>query len=88
MPLNVTGALSDPQLQLYSGSTVIYSNAGWGGNPAVTAAANKVGAFTWSNPSSNDSAILATLSPGAYTAIVSGASGDTGVVLAEVYDVP
>jgi hypothetical protein len=28
-----------------------------------------------------------TLVPGAYTAIVSGASGDTGVSLLEVYDV-
>jgi len=47
-----------------------------------------VGAFTWSNPSSNDSAILVTLPPGAYTAIVSGADGDVGVALVEVYDVP
>ena len=87
-PLGVTGVLPDPQLQLYSGSTVINSNAGWGGNAAVAAAASNVGAFTWSNPSSNDSAILVTLSPGAYTAIVSGVSGDTGVSLVEVYDVP
>jgi len=87
-PLGVTGVLPDPQLQLYSDSTVIYSNAGWGGNAAVAAAASNVGAFTWSNPSSNDSAILVTLSPGAYTAIVSGVSGDTGVSLVEVYDVP
>jgi hypothetical protein len=86
--LGVTGALPDPQLQLYSGGAVIYSNAGWGGNAAVAAAARNVGAFTWSNPSSNDSAILVTLPPGAYTAIVSGVSGDTGVALAEVYDAP
>jgi len=87
-PLGVTGVLPDPQLQLYSASTVIASNAGWGGNPAVAAAAGNVGAFTWSNLSSNDSAILVTLPPGAYTAKVSGVSGDTGVSLAEVYDVP
>jgi len=86
--LGVTGALPDPQLQLYNGGAVINSNAGWGGNAAVAAAARNVGAFTWSKPSSNDSAILVTLPPGAYTAIVSGVSGDTGVALAEVYDVP
>jgi hypothetical protein len=86
--LGVTGALPDPQLQLYSGGAVIYSNVGWGGNAAVAAAARNVGAFTWSNPSSNDSAILVTLPPGAYTAIVSGADGDVGVALVEVYDVP
>ncbi|MEO8043500.1 MAG: hypothetical protein ABI674_01225, partial [Spartobacteria bacterium] len=33
-----------------------------------------------------ESAILATLDPGAYTAIVSGKSGGTGVGLVEVYD--
>jgi hypothetical protein len=41
-----------------------------------------------SDPSSNDSAILATLSPGAYTALVSGASNDSGVALVEIYEVP
>jgi YVTN family beta-propeller protein len=87
-PLGVTGVLPDPQLQLYSGNTVIYSNAGWGGNAAIAAAASSLGAFAWTNPSSNDSAILVTLSPGAYTAIISGVSGDTGVALAEIYDVP
>jgi hypothetical protein len=86
--LGVTGVLPDPQLQLNSGSTVIASNAGWGGNAAIAAAAGNVGAFPWTNPASNDSAILVTLPPGSYTAIVSGVSGDTGVALAEVYDVP
>ena len=38
-------------------------------------------------PSSSDSAILVTLPPGAYTAQVLGASGDTGVALVEVYEV-
>ena len=32
-----------------------------------------------------ESAIVATLPPGAYTAIVSGNNGGTGVALAEVY---
>jgi len=44
-----------------------------------------VGAFAWTSGSA-DSAILVNLSPGAYTAQVSGASGDTGVALVEVYD--
>ncbi len=34
-----------------------------------------------------ESAILATLSPGAYTAVVSGKNGATGVGLVEIYDV-
>jgi arabinogalactan endo-1,4-beta-galactosidase len=84
---SVTGVLPDPKLQLFSGSTVIASNEGWGGNPQVAATASSVGAFEWASPTSNDSAILVTLPPGAYTAQVSGASGDTGVALVEVYEV-
>jgi hypothetical protein len=37
-------------------------------------------------PSSLESAILATLSPGNYTAIVRGARNTTGIGLVEVYD--
>jgi len=35
-----------------------------------------------------ESAILVTLAPGSYTAIVRGAHGTTGVALAEVYMLP
>jgi hypothetical protein len=35
-----------------------------------------------------DSAIIATLSPGAYTAIVSGVNGATGIGILEVFDLP
>jgi hypothetical protein len=83
---SVPGVLPDPKLQIYSGSDVVASNSGWGGNTQIAATAASVGAFQWS-PTGNDSAILITLPPGAYTAQVSGASGDTGVALVEVYDV-
>jgi hypothetical protein len=86
--LSVPGVLPDPQLQLFSGNTVIASNSGWEGDPALTAAANDVGAFRWEDSTSADSAILLTLAPGLYTAQVAGASGDTGVALIEVYEVP
>ncbi|MGA7724332.1 MAG: immunoglobulin domain-containing protein [Opitutaceae bacterium] len=87
VPFGVTGTLSDPKLQLYTGSgTLLATNNGWGGNPQIASAASAVGAFSWSSSTSNDSAILVTLPPGAYTAQVSGASGDTGVALVEVYE--
>lgn len=86
-PFNVPGTLPDPQIQLYSGSTVIASNAGWGGNSSIVTAAAGVGAFAWSDPGSLDSALLMTLAPGAYTVVVTGTSGDTGIALLEVYDV-
>ena len=74
-------------LKLFDGtSTVIKQNTGWGSDPAITAAAAKVGAFTWAAGSA-DSALLVTLQPGLYTAQVAGAVGDSGVALIEVYDV-
>jgi hypothetical protein len=48
---------------------------------------NQVGAFTLP-ASSKDAAILLTLTPGAYTAVVSGINGSTGVALVEVYATP
>jgi hypothetical protein len=88
IPFGVTGTLPDPLLQLNSATGLVASNSAWGGNQQITSAASSVGAFTWQFASSNDSAILVTLAPGAYTASVSGASGDSGVALVEVYEVP
>ncbi|HEY3757318.1 MAG TPA: FG-GAP-like repeat-containing protein [Opitutaceae bacterium] len=88
IPFGVAGTLSDPKLTLYSGQQILASNQGWAGDPSIAAAAASVDAFSWSNAQSLDSALLITLPPGDYTAIVSGASGDTGVALAEIYDVP
>jgi hypothetical protein len=87
IPLGVTGTLPDPQLQLYSGSTLLAGNFGWGGSPQIASTAASVGAFTWNSSTSNDSALLITLPPGTYTAQVSGQSGDTGDALVEVYEV-
>jgi YVTN family beta-propeller protein len=87
-PFGVSGALPDPQLQLNNSGGVITTNTGWGGNTQIAAAAASVGAFSWGTSPTPDSAILITLPPGAYTAQVSGASGDTGVALVEVYEVP
>jgi hypothetical protein len=89
----LSGALPDPALQLYRSnadgtSTLIGASTGWGGDPQLSAAAANVGAFSWGAAPTPDSAVLITLSPGAYTAEISGASGDTGLALVEVYDVP
>ena len=66
---------------------VIETNSGWGGSSDVSEAASSVGAFAWGDPSSHDSALLITLPPGNYTAEASGASGDSGVAIVEVYEV-
>jgi hypothetical protein len=74
------GTLADPVLQLFSGSTVLASNDDWKENQAAVEATTI--------PPSNDleSAIVATLNPGAYTAILSGKNGGQGVGVVEVYD--
>jgi hypothetical protein len=51
----------------------------------LAATATRTGAFPFPVQSA-DAAILLTLSPGAYTAVVSSADGNSGVALAEVYD--
>ncbi len=83
----VPGVLADPQLKLFTGSgALLGSNDGWAGSAAISLAADSVGAFPWSIPTSKDSAFLNTLAPGGYTAQIAGESGDSGVALARVYD--
>jgi hypothetical protein len=66
---------------LYSGQTVIASNDDWG--TATNAAA--ITATGLAPVSPLESAILISLPPGAYTAIVSGSGGGTGVGIVEVF---
>lgn len=83
----VTGALADPRLDLYSGSTLFQANDNWGGGAAITAASSSVGAFPLA-PASRDAALLVTLHPGGYTAQVTGVANTTGVALIEIYELP
>ena len=83
----VAGALVDPRLQLFSGTTLINENDNWSDDPAIAAAAARAGAFALA-AGSKDAAILVTLPPGAYTAQVSGVGATTGVAIVEVYEVP
>jgi hypothetical protein len=76
----LTGVLADPVLQLYSGSGVIASNDNWI-NASNWAAIQATGLQP---TDARESAILITLSPGPYTAIVTGAGGSTGVAIVEV----
>jgi hypothetical protein len=83
----VTGALSAPRLELFNASgTSLGINTGWGSATDISTAAARAGAFALV-ATSKDAALLVSLSPGAYTAVVSGVAGATGVALVEVYDV-
>ncbi len=84
----VTGVLAQPTLQLLSGSTTVAQNTNWTTSTdrdAISSSSAQVGAF---GMASGDSAVIATLAPGNYTATVVGAGGATGVALIEVYELP
>ena len=80
--------MPDPQLALFSGSTQLASDTGWGGDSQLVSASAAVGAFPISNATSADSMLLIALAPGAYTVQVTSVSGAAGTSLLEVYAVP
>jgi hypothetical protein len=55
--------------------------------PATSTVMTSASAFL-PTPGSNDAAILVTLAPGQYTALLSGVGGTTGIGLVEVYETP
>ncbi len=69
----VPGVLADPVMRLFSGQMVIAENNNWQDSQAAAISATGLAP---SNPL--ESAILLTLVPGAYTAIVSGVGGALG----------
>jgi hypothetical protein len=81
--LPVAGAMADPTLELHDGAgTLIASNDNW------MDASNKQAIIDTTIPPTNnlESAILTSLLPGAYTAIVSGVNNSSGIALVEAYD--
>ena len=83
----VRDALAAPGLELYAGGVRLAENFGWSAGSdaaAVAAATAAVGAFAFA-PGSADAALLVTLPPGGYTAVVRSAAG-TGSVLVEAYE--
>jgi len=86
----IAGAVAGTQLTVMNSSNaIIAANTGWsssGANAtAVAAAETTAGAFQLPSGSA-DSAIVGSFPPGSYTATVTGAGGDTGIGLVEVWD--
>jgi len=87
-PFGVSGALPAARLELFRGQTSLAVSNDWGsasGASAVAAAAARLGAFAL-DAASRDAAVLVELSPGAYTAVMTGPGSAGGVGLVEVYD--
>jgi glucose/arabinose dehydrogenase len=82
----VTGVLADPLLELHgSDGSLITSNNDWRQNTAQ--AQTDITNNQLAPASDLESAIVSTLQPGSYTAILKGQGNGTGVGLVEVYDV-
>jgi len=84
--IGVGVTLSDPTLELHQGDTTVATNDNWKTKPDGTSQQAEIEATTIPPTNDLESAILATLSPGAYTAVLAGKNGGTGVGLVEVYD--
>ncbi len=86
----VGGALLDPALRIVDSrdNRTVAENDDWdagGSVAAIEAAARRLGAFTLRR-GTRDSAVLTTLPPGSYTAVVTGVGDLTGISLVEAYD--
>jgi hypothetical protein len=75
--------LADPTLELHNGAgAIIASNDNWKDTQQAAIMATGL-----APPNNVESAILATLPPGNYTAILRGKNNTTGIGLVEVYDI-
>lgn len=83
---SVPNALPDPTLELHDvNGALLFSNDNWKDDSVQAAAISSSGLAPKDD---RESAIVATLPPGAYTAIIAGKSGVTGIALVEVYRLP
>jgi hypothetical protein len=82
--VGVTNALPDPTLELRDeNGALLIGNNDWQDDPVQAAILNAAGLA----PANNlESALVATLPPGLYTALLAGLDNGTGVGVVEVYD--
>ena len=78
---SITGPLQDPTLEIHdSNGMLIASDDNWQDTDA-----DAIKATGLAPKNAKESAILATLPTGIYTAVVQGAGGSMGVALVEIY---
>lgn len=76
----VAGPLSDTVLELYQGTTLLQTNDDWKSSQQAA-----IQATGFAPGSDTDSALVVTLQPGAYSTIVRGKNGATGVAIVEAF---
>ena len=78
----IQNALPDPVLDLYDGNgSLVFANDNW-----QVAQKSQLTAAGLAPENTQEAAIIATLSPGSYTAMIHDAHGGSGVALVEVYN--
>jgi hypothetical protein len=90
-PYNIPDALANPILELHNGTgDLIASNDNWQhtiiGGIITTGQAHDITNSGYAPTDPSESAIIAELPAGNYTAILRGVNNTTGVALVEVYD--
>jgi hypothetical protein len=92
IPFGISNALADPRLELHDGNGTLAGNDDWqvtqtgGIITSDQSGAIQNSGLAPGNPA--ESAILATLPPGSYTAVAQGVNGGTGVGIIEVFALP
>jgi PKD repeat protein len=81
--VQLPGVLSDPTLELHDGTgALVTSNDNWMDSPEHA----EIAASGLAPGDNRESAILRTLNPGPYTAVVRGKNNSTGIAVVEAYD--
>jgi len=82
-PFSLSGTLSNPALELHDSSgNLLASNDDWGTGTQAAA----ISSSGYSPRNAKESAIIATLPTGNYTAIIRGVNNSTGIALVDAYD--
>jgi hypothetical protein len=84
--LPVAGSLANPYLELHNGVSTVAVNDDWKVNLAGGSQEMAIENTTLAPTNDLESAILAVLNPGAYTAVMRGVNNGTGVGLVEIYN--
>ncbi len=85
--LGVPGALPDPKVTMFQGASAFAANDNWGTVAGLAPIFARVGAFPFVATTSLDAALYNDTTPaGSYSVQVSGAPGQSGPVIAEIYD--
>ena len=81
----IANPLLDPTLDLYRGSQLILSNDNWTSNSVADR--QELTAYGLAPANTKESALVTTLDPGSYSAVIRGKNNTIGVALVEVYQV-